>query len=195
MGIPINYPGLTPEMVKLIKTRSYTLSRGYGHIMEDREDLEQDMALHLLSALPAYNPKKSSLQTFANRVIDYWTNTNVNKWRAECRDYRERGVSLDSSCLDESGELTTLGDMICEDEGLYYAGSLGCIEAVELKILVDSVVSTLSPQLQKLCHELISQKASELCRSRDLSRYMVAYQIKKIRKAFKRVGFDNSVKK
>lgn len=67
MGIPTNYPGLTPEMVKLIKSRAYMLSRSYGHTAEDREDLEQDMALHLLSALSRHDPARSSLATFANR--------------------------------------------------------------------------------------------------------------------------------
>jgi DNA-directed RNA polymerase specialized sigma subunit len=73
MGIPTNYPGLTPEMVKLIKSRAYMLSKSYGHTAEDREDLEQDMALHLLSALSRHDPARSSLATFANRVIDLWT--------------------------------------------------------------------------------------------------------------------------
>ena len=195
MGIPTNYPGLTPEMVKLIKSRAYTLSTSYGHTPEDREDLEQDMALHLLTALLKHDPEKSSLQTFANRVIDYWTSVQVRKWRASRRDYRALGVSLDHICQDEDGECTTLGDMLREDEALGFTESLGCIEAVELKMIVDEALATLSPQLREMCLALMDQSVADLCRSHNLSRGKVAFQMKKIRKAFERVGLDESVRK
>jgi RNA polymerase sigma-70 factor (ECF subfamily) len=195
MGIPTNYPGLTPEMVKLIKIRAYALSRGYGHIPEDREDLEQDMALQLLTALPAHDPEKSSLQTFANRVIDYWTSVQVRKWRASCRDYRARGVSLDHICQDNDGERTTLGDSLREEEALGFTESLGCIEAVDLKVLVDKVLATLSPQLRTMCLALMNHSVADLCRSHNLSRGKVAFQMKKLRKAFEQVGLDESLRK
>ena len=195
MGIPTNYPGLTPEMVKLIKSRAYTLSRGYRHTPEDREDLEQDMALQLLSALPTYDPEKSILQTFANRVIDYWTSVQARKWRASRRDYRARGVSLDEPCMGEDGERTTLGDMLREDEALGFAEALGCIEAVELKIEVDKAMATLSPQLREMCYALMTMSVADLCRSHNLSRGKVAFQIKKIRKAFQDAGLGAAVQK
>ncbi len=195
MGIPTNYPGLTPEMVKLIKGRAYTLSTGYGHIPEDREDMEQDMALQLLSALATYNPEKSKLQTFANRVIDYWTSVQARKWQASCRDYRARGVSLDEPCMGEDGERTTLGDVLREDEALGFAEALGCIDAVELKIEVEKAMATLSPQLRQLCRSLMNQSVADLCRSHNVSRGRVAFQIKKIRKAFQNAGLGSAVQK
>ena len=195
MGIPTNYPGLTPEMVKLIKSRAYTLSTSYGHTPEDREDLEQDMALQLLSALPTYDPEKSILQTFANRVIDYWTSVQARKWQASRRDYRARGVSLDEPCMGEDGERTTLGDMLREDEALGFAEALGCIEAVELKIEVEKAMATLSPQLRELCRSLMNQSVADLCRSHNVSRGQVAFQMKKIRKVFQNAGLGAAVQK
>jgi RNA polymerase sigma-70 factor (ECF subfamily) len=188
MGIPTDYPGLTPEMVKLIKGRAYTLSRGYGHTPEDREDLEQDMALQLLSALPKHDPAKSSLRTFANRVIDYWTSVQVRRWQASCRDHRALGVSLDQACLDQDGEQTTLGEMLGGDEVPNSPRSLGFTEAVELKIEVERAVSTLPPQLREMCHALMNMSVAELCRSHDLSRGKVSFQMKKIRRAFEHAG-------
>jgi len=195
MGIPTNYPGLTPEMVRLVKNKAYSLSTGHGHTQEDREDLEQEMALQLLSALPKYNPDKSQVQTFANRVVDYWATTQIEKQQASCRDYRQRGVSLDEPCVDSDGENTTLCEMIREDEAIGDAGALGCIEAVELKIIVEEVLETLSPQLRELCRSLMTYSVADLCKSNNWSRGKVEFDIKKIRKAFRNAGLGPVRKK
>jgi len=193
MGIPTNYPGLTPEMVKLIKSRAYMLSRSYGHTAEDREDLEQYMALHLLSALSRHDPARSSLATFANRVIDLWTRMLIRERRAACRDFRAVDCSLDEPCSDEDGERTTLGDIIGEDDVVTLTGrSLGCIEAVELNVAVQAVAATLPPTLQELCSALMSQTAGEVSASTGIPRTTIASRIKLIRRVFESAGLGRS---
>jgi len=66
--------------------------------------------------------------------------------------------------------------------------SLGFTEAVELKIEVERAVSTLPPQLREMCHALMNMSVAELCRSHDLSRGKVSFQMKKIRRAFEHAG-------
>lgn len=193
MGIPTNYPGLTPEMVKLIKSRAYMLSRSYGHTAEDREDLEQDMALHLLSALSRHDPARSSLATFANRAIDLWTRMLIRERRAACRDFRAVDCSLDEPRSDEDDERTTLGDIIGEDDVVTLTGrSLGCIEAVELKVAVQAVAATLPPTLQELCSALTSQTAGEVSASTGIPRTTIASRIKLIRRVFESAGLGKS---
>ncbi|NLN76243.1 MAG: sigma-70 family RNA polymerase sigma factor [Armatimonadetes bacterium] len=193
MGIPTNYPGLTPEMVKLIKGRAYMLSRSYGHTPEDREDLEQDMALHLLSALSRHDPARSSLATFANRVIDLWTKMLVRERRAACRDFRAVDCSLDEPRSDEEGERTTLGDIIGEGDVVTLSErSLGYIEAVELKVVVETIVATLPSVLQELCLALMSQTAGEVSASTGIPRTTIASRVKLIRKVFESAGLGGS---
>lgn len=194
MGIPTNYPGLTPEMVKLIKGRAYTLSCRYGHTTEDREDLEQEMALHLLTALPKHDPTKSSLATYANRVIDLWTKMLVRERHAACRDYRAVDCSLDDLRSDEDGECSTLGDVIGEDDVSTLAGqgTLGQIEAVELRIAVETVISTLPPSYRDLCLALMHQTVGQVSVSSGTPRTTIASRMKLIRRVFEDSGLGKN---
>jgi|YNPBryBLVA2012_1023415.scaffolds.fasta_scaffold00194_26 DNA-directed RNA polymerase specialized sigma24 family protein len=194
MGIPTNYPGLTPEMVKLIKGRAYTLSGSYGHTPEDREDLEQEMALHLLAALPKHDPARSSLATFANRVIESWTKMLVRERRAGCRDYTAVDCSLDDPRYGEDGERSTLGDVIGEDDVSTLAGraTLGRIEAVELKVAVETVIATLPPVHRELCFALMNQTVGQVSTSSGIPRTTIASRTKLIRRVFEDAGLGTN---
>ena len=194
MGIPSNYPGLTPEMVKMIKSRAFNLSSRYGHVAEDREDLEQEMALYLLSVLPKHDPNRSNLTTFANRVIDSWTKMHIRKLRTERRDYSALEFSLDEPRSDEDGERTTLGDVIgeCDVTTLAGYGTLGCIDAVELKVAVDQVIATLPRSLRELCIALRDQTVTEASVSLGIPRNTMIYRFGMIREVFEEAGLGNT---
>ncbi len=194
MGIPTDYPGLTPEMVKLIKSRAYTLSSSYGHTPEDREDLEQEMALRLLTALPKYDPARSSLATFANRVIESWNKMLVRERRAACRDYTAVDCSLDDPRYEEDGERSTLGDVIGEDDVSTLAGraALGRIEAIELKVAVETVIATLPPVHRELCLALMHQTVGQVSASSGIPRTTIASRVKLIRRVFEDAGLGRN---
>lgn len=197
MGIPINYPGLTPEMVRLIKNKSYTLSGRYGHTPEDREDLEQDMALHILSMLPKHDPERSSLPTFVNRVVDSWCRMLARERGAACRGCGHRARSLDEPACGSGEEWETSGDLIGETDAVTLSGSksLGCIEAVELRLAVESTIESLPEHLQDICNALKTQTVSEVSASTGIPRTTIASRVKLIRQSFEKAGLGTAQRK
>jgi RNA polymerase sigma factor (sigma-70 family) len=186
MGIPTNYPGLTPDMVNFIKSRSYALSRQCGHSPEDREDIEQEMAIHLLSMLPKHNPERSSLPTYVNRVVDSWCRMLVRERRAACRDYTQQERSLD----ERGGDDHTLADQIGEVDAITLAGSrrLGSIEAEELRLAVEATTERLPRHLRELCQMLLTQSVAEVCAATGIPRTTITYRLKQLRRAFEKAG-------
>ncbi|MHB1001437.1 MAG: sigma-70 family RNA polymerase sigma factor [Armatimonadota bacterium] len=189
MGIPTNYPGLTPEMVNLVKHKAYTLSNQFGFSPEDREDLEQDMALQLLSALQSYNPKKGTLSTFADRVIRHWTSELIRSRSTMKRDYTKITCSFDDLCSAEDGEYETLADIIGTDDIAPENITLGCIDGIELKADIDRVIDRLPENLRDLCISLKTQDVADYCEATGIPRSTAESRLRKLRKIFKKAGF------
>lgn len=60
------------------------------------DDLAQELRILLWQSLPTYNPHKSSLKTWANRVLE---NRLKNIYKAECRTQKRKdylAISLDN---------------------------------------------------------------------------------------------------
>lgn len=190
MGIPIDYPGLTPQMVKLIKNRAYHLCTRYGYTPCDRDDLEQDMALHLLAALPRYDPKKSNPQTYADRVIDKWTAATIRGRRAECRDYAAVESSLDEAWADDAdwlmGTRDTVGDMVSADDS---AAPTDFADQIDTRLDIQRVIERLPPELTQMCVALETMSLTEYGIVSGIPRTTLSSRMKRLRRAFVSQGF------
>lgn len=192
MGIPTNYPGLTPAMVNLIKSMGYRLSQRYGYSPDDREDLEQEMAIHLLIAMRRYDPEKSAESTYASRVIRNWTRHLVRKRTALRNNPEAIAYSLDDTLPVEGGERVTMGDAISEADLDPCDCPLGCIDAADLRVDIERIISGLPPKLQEACRALMTQSVAEYWASSGLSRSAVTYRLGQLRKAFMDAGFGEN---
>ena len=61
---------LDVRIAALIKRKAIELSRHKGFSRSDREDIEQDLRLHLHRMWTRYDPARSEPHTFATRIIN-----------------------------------------------------------------------------------------------------------------------------
>lgn len=89
-------PNLTVYEAKLIRYKARRLAGSSAFFESEREDIEQDLTVHLLERLEQFDPRRGTRTTFASRILDRKIISMI-RWRcAQRRDYR-RMVSLSDS--------------------------------------------------------------------------------------------------
>lgn len=90
---------------RLIKYNARRLCRRPGFCLSDREDIEQDLWVHLLLRLPQFNPNRGSLKTFIARVIERRVISLIRHRQAERRAPDREECSLNDPVLDADGRV------------------------------------------------------------------------------------------
>jgi DNA-directed RNA polymerase specialized sigma24 family protein len=65
-------PEAYPFARRAVEVRSFATASAIGPMIRDRKDVEQEAIVGLWRALPSFDPSKSSLRTFVERVIASW---------------------------------------------------------------------------------------------------------------------------
>ncbi len=72
----------------IIHRKARQLIRRAGFTKEDRKDLEQDLILRLLQALPSFDPAKAHRNKFITTVVERYVANILRDKKAEKRDDR-----------------------------------------------------------------------------------------------------------
>jgi len=87
----------------LIRSKARQLVGRFGFTGIDQSDIEQDLALHLLEHIHAFDPTRGSKRTYAARIVDRKI-ASMLRWRyAQQRDCR-RSVPLEETFANESND-------------------------------------------------------------------------------------------
>lgn len=100
--------------LKLIRERVKRLIGRHGFTASDRDDLEQDMTLHLLECLRRQQQLIDAPEGFFRKVVARHAVTLIRRRKAEKRDHR-RLNSLHEKVLDEDGEYVERARTILEN--------------------------------------------------------------------------------
>jgi RNA polymerase sigma factor (sigma-70 family) len=99
---------LDPRLAQLIRFEVRTLIGRYGFTISDREDLQQDLALHLIEQMSGHDPGRGKIATFADRIL---RNRVVGIVRHRCAGKRHRRVERpleDAANVPDRGEAELL---------------------------------------------------------------------------------------
>ena len=139
----------------------------------EREDLEQDLTLHLLRRERSYDPTRGSWSTFARCVIE----RKASSLLASARTAR-RG---------RSDELV--------DQDLYLWATRHAAPSLEnltsLRVDVRRAVEALDPQDRELARSLMDERVIEVSRRTGIPRSTLYGRIARIRKAFAEQRLDS----
>ena len=164
----------------------------YGLTPDDREDLEQEMALDLLLRLPKFDPERACLNTFIARVVERRVSTIIRHRTAAKRDCRSHVCSLDEPIPGVEG-CSTRHDMISQGDCDLRVGRYGRseVERLDLRIDVSLVLAGLPPELRALAERLCTHSVTEIARELGVPRSTL-YEtgIARLRKAFEDKGLD-----
>lgn len=184
---------LTAYVQQVIRIKARQLSRKRGFSRSDQDDLEQDLAMHLLQQARHYDPRRASLNTFAARVIE-------SKARMILRDRRrlKRAAGFTARSLEErpqgaSEEIALLRDRLtAADLGRRTGAVSDDPGRNETIAAIVEALQTLPSELQKVCRQLMEGNVSSAARDLDTSRRQVHSAIERIRLHFEKCGLGDS---
>jgi len=162
----------------LIRIKARQLVGRFGFTKSDQEDIEQDLALHVLRKLGCFDPRRGSPNTFVDRIVQRRIISILRRRYAQRADYR-RTVPLDEALRDaDHGK--------CEpvDERAPHA------DARDTAVDLAETIESLDVEARELCRLLMQESVAEAARRLALTRAQVRTRIARIRRQFGDAGLD-----
>lgn len=160
-------PRFAPADEALIKHKVRRVIGRFGINRADAEDLQQELWLHAVATMPRYDPNRSALSTFRDRVLSNRLRSLLAERRAGRRDYR-RCAARDTAAMD------------------YLLDPRSQPAAADRTIDVAQAVAELPPFLQQVTACLRSHNLSSSASVLGLSRQQLRRHRNVIRKHFSR---------
>jgi len=175
-------PQADEYVARLVRIKARQLVGKAGFTESDREDIEQELILHLIERLPEYDPRRSSRHTFIARVVEHKVADLIRYRTAGMRDPRRVERSLDEPVTGAEGEQADLASMTPGDErtpGEPHDAAIDLAEALE----------GLPPHLRALCKRLPEATIQEIADEFGVTRRTVYRWIEEIRARLGETGF------
>jgi RNA polymerase sigma-70 factor (ECF subfamily) len=175
--------------MKLIKERVKQMIGRNGFTPSDREDLEQEFALHLLKRLRKLKEPPQDRQGFLRRVISRYAISLIRRGEAQKRDHR-RVSSLSARVVDCDGERVEMARTIPEDHVRSRLGVAPSSRLDDLELAHDTaaVLAKLPPDLRDLCERLKDYSVAEVARQLGVPRRTLRDTIGRLRRHFEEAG-------
>jgi RNA polymerase sigma-70 factor (ECF subfamily) len=171
------YDGLDPRVVANLRCVARRLARSGGVPGMDLEDLEQDLIFDLWRRLPAYDPRRASLPTFADRVLNHRAAT-LTASSARLTAER-RAVSLDAQ---DAPDETACAGLV----GLHTA--LDDDDTVGLRLDVARFLDRLTPAQRRACIVLMQPNVAGAARALGMHRSTVYEMRERLRRLATEAG-------
>ncbi len=162
----------------LIRLKARQLIGRYGFNRSDREDIEQELTLDLLTRLDRFDPRQGRPATFVQMVVNRHVASLIRQRRSVAHDYRRAMVSLDE-LSDETGD----------DNGTEPA--FDDRDQRDLAIDVNDAVDALPDHLRSVADDLRVQTIAEVARERRCHREAMRGTTTRIRCHFRGRGLDD----
>jgi RNA polymerase sigma-70 factor (ECF subfamily) len=192
MGVKNRYDGIDRYAVRLIKFKAIQLVGHAGFTDSDREDIEQEMVIDLLSRLPKFDPDKAKRNTFITRVVEHKVANLIEAQAKAHGDYRQYGCSLNEQVELDDGESAERTEIVSEDDYLQRTKrkSSPAQKMTELAIDLDVFLAKLPEELRSLCALLAEETLTEISDRTRVPRSTLYESINQLRRLLKKAGFD-----
>jgi len=156
----------------IIRQRAERICEQCGFTKDDREDLEQELTLHLLERAQEFDPSRASWNTFVARITDNKATSIIRHHGRQKRNFRLLVCSLDDTIDCERGradtrETTHLQDGCDPRMGTTWRFE---VEEIDMRVDVSRVLSELSRDLQQLAQRLKTHTITEVARELGIPR-------------------------
>ncbi|MDH7602252.1 MAG: sigma factor [Armatimonadota bacterium] len=164
-----------------------------GFTFDDKEDLEQDLILHLLESWPQFDSQRGAVKTFINCVLDNRIRQIIESRKTQKSGFGKWTISLDERIEGEDGGAVTRIDAVDREEYMLRTGKLRrrAFDECDLRIAVEHVLSRLSPELRELCERLMMQNVTEISEETGIPRHRFYPSIRKLRCIFEEAGLKD----
>jgi len=183
---------LTAYARSLIKFKARQLSRKPGFSYSDEEDVAQDLTAHLLAQAHRFDPKRASVDTFADRVICSAIRMLLRDRHRQKRAAGFAAQSLEGTRAGSDQGVESLRDGLVEADFRRRIGTAANDQdRAELIAAVGQAVQSLPSEDQEICRRLIEEPSAAVARDLGISRRQVRNAIDRIRKQFESAGLGD----
>jgi len=187
-----SYDGVDPYAANLVRHKARQLVGKAGLTEDDREDIEQELMMDLIVRMKQFNPSKGKKTTFMTRIVERRISNIFETRFAQCRDWRKCMTSLNEPVPAGDDDITERVEQLNSDGQMGYNGKeSGDQRTDDIRLDIESVLSSLSEDLQYLCKKLRSGNMAEIARELKIPRSTLYGKLTKLRDAFREAGLEN----
>ncbi len=141
-----------PFTVTHISIKARQLCRRSDFSGSDYEDLRQGMRLYLMERARLFDPVRGNLEAFVTKAIASWVAMQLRDRRRSKRCLNLKAISLERNKVEDDGVVTSLGDVLPEDDGrrLAQVFQSSAIEQLELRDALEHLMAQLNPNERAL---------------------------------------------
>jgi len=175
---------------RVIRHKAKQLVGTAGFTESDRDDLEQEMMIDVITRLPKYNASRGALKTFVACIIERKISKLIRYRTSGIRDFRRVAFSINAPIESGDGDTFEQGDFVAEDidEPTSSSNVHGDVEEMELAEATEQVVSELPANLRRLCDLLKTKTLADAAREMGIPRTTLQDRVSKLRGLFEDAG-------
>lgn len=169
----------------LIRLKAKKVCRRPGFCRSDTTDVEQELFVHLIKQAPNFDPGRSALNTFINKVVDSAA-AMIIRQRGRCKRSPGEGSKLESLQMivdTGDGRCAALGTVITLEDGDRKSRKVSQSQAelLELADEVGTALAQLPEHLQEICRSLMQSSRADTMRNLGIPRRRLNAAIIEIR--------------
>ena len=178
------YDGINPDVISIVRRKVHQLIKHQYFSKDEFQDLEQELVIEFLNKRINYNPNKSSLTTYATKIIRDKAINLITHRSCQKNDYKISIRSLYEPILsnDNKEEICLLIDTIPSNTTFCDYDCPDSIEQMELELDIEQLVNKIPTDFAQLYEDLQSMSISEIAKIRKKSRTTIHKRIKILKK-------------
>jgi len=173
-----------------VRVKARQLCRRSDFPGSEVEDVEQEFWLYLCTHIEKFDPKRSSLNTFIDRMINTAAALLV---RGREREKRAPGFATQSldDCISEKFPTSTLHDSLTANDDRRKSDSTNPFVAVENQEAIAVAMEKLSPEAREVCVKLMDgETPTAIARDLAVSRRRVRNLMQEAQEQLVAAGFS-----
>jgi RNA polymerase sigma-70 factor (ECF subfamily) len=172
------------DVARLIKSKSQRLSRRGGFTPSDREDIEQELRLHLWRQASKFNPSITTWEKWVSFILDKRCVSILRQHAAEQRSRKREDCSLNDPVLDADHRLVDRHQTTAE-------AARDFRWLMDLRVDIEGLRKHLSDDAWLLLRGLVEGTIAGIAREQGWSRAIVARHLRELRSACEDSGLSD----
>lgn len=183
-----------PFTVALIRIKARQLCRRSDFSRSDYDDIRQSMGLYLLEKAHLFDPVRGNLEAFVTNAINTWVGMELRYRERDKRRESYKAVSLEGTPVECNGDVTTLGQVLLEEDGrrLTQTDPQSPIEQLELREAVQHAMQNVQPKDRAILIHAAEHGVASAARAFGQSRRQVLNTLARARIHFEKAGLGPS---
>lgn len=182
-----------PFTTNFIRIKARQLCRRSDFSRSDYDDLCQSMRQYLVEKAHLFDPVRGNLEAFVTNAINTWVHMELRYRERNKRRESYKAVSLERTPVECDGDVTTLGQVLLEEDGRrrMQTDPLTCVEQLELRDAVERAMQNVSPEDRPIVIHAAEHGVASAARAFGCSRRQVLNVLARARVHFEKSGLGS----